>query len=181
MKNLMLVLGFLITAPVWAQAPGPVERVDVPGVGRVPYQMLFEERSLPGESRDAFVLRLADRMRRFSEKTGFEACGVLGSDGVGFGVIVGTNNAHAGCANFHAKVPEGMTSTRLSVHSHIAKSTYTANRADRMVLGPLAVGKLMNREDPEAFSDEDKAGGPGYLVSPKSVWRFDGTDVHEVR
>ena len=87
----------------------PVEYVRIPGIGRVAYQFLFEELSEPGESLDSFASRIGPRLRDYTAGAGYEACGVIASDGAGrYGVVIGTSRGHTVCVNFNARVPEGM-------------------------------------------------------------------------
>ncbi len=107
--------------------PQPVERVHIQGLGTVDYEHLFTDTSEPGESMDAFAARLGPRLRQFSDATGFEACGVIASEGQRFGAVIGTNRSRIACANFHAKVPQGMTSTGETIHSHGVNRSVNAN------------------------------------------------------
>lgn len=152
---------------------GPVEKINIPGIGRVDYQFLFTEISAAGESLDAFALRIGPRLRAFSDETGFEACGVLATDGTRFGVVVGSNHSHIACANFHSKVPEGMSSTNETIHTHGKEKVLTNNRNDRALQGQAFHGQRVLRavagQNIREFSNMDYDGGAGYLATPEGV------------
>ncbi|HEL3006461.1 TPA: hypothetical protein UM358_000787 [Stenotrophomonas maltophilia] len=153
----------------------------VPGVGRLPYLQLFEEHSAPGEDLDAFVVRVAPRLREYSRETGFEACGVLASDGARFAVIVGTNQAHTLCVNDATKVPAGLTHSGHTLHSHPV-GEYRVNAQDRLVLGALTPLNSRQKRGPAGFSAEDIASGHGYVVERDRVLHQAGQNaVREVR
>lgn len=158
--------------------PGPVEQISVPGLGRVPYQRLFEVVSEPGESLDTFAARIGPRLRAYSDATAFEACGVLATDGTRLGVVIGTNGAHIACANFESKVPNGMRSTGQTIHSHGGEKSFNANRADKALLGGQLGGRAVatvHGQTLDAFSPLDFDGGPGYLATPTGMKHQDGT------
>ena len=175
----------LLSGSVFAHegAENPVERVNVPGIGSLSYQRLFEAVSEPGESLDGFVLRIAPRLRAYSDATGFEACGLLATDGERFGVVVGTNQSHIACANFKQIVPAGMNHTNQTVHSHGTDTPFKPNRSDYALSGaglattshgknsgrPLSV---MSGQTLDEFSKSDFDGGPGYLAAPDGLVLF---------
>lgn len=172
--QLLAVLAFaFLASPALAGDYGPVERVQIPGIGAVDYQHLFTETSQPGESMDAFALRLGPRLRQFSDETGFEACGVLATDGERFGVVVGSNRSHIACANFHSKVPAGMRATGQTIHSHGKERGVRANRNDLALNGEIGHGqggiRRVAGQTLDAFSATDYDGGPGYLAAPQGV------------
>lgn len=147
----------------------PVEYVRIPGIGRVAYQFLFEEISEQGETLDAFVLRVSPRLRAFSDATGFEACGVLSSDGERFGVVVGTNHAHIACINFSAYRPAGMTSVKKTLHSHGGQGKFKPNKADITLQGQHMTGRYarintVHGQALDTFSEDDHRSGAGYLA-----------------
>lgn len=150
--------------------PSGIKRVEVPGLGTIDYLRLFEAVSEPGESLDNFALRIGPNLRAFSDDTGFEACGIIASDGERFGVIVGSSQAHALCANFTDKVPEGMKANGQTIHSHPRGDSYKINATDRAFLGPLyRIGDRYTRSNRGVFSADDFSAGPGYLVSPSGA------------
>ena len=176
----VLTLAFLAFPALAQDTGGVVEQVKVPGFGQIAYQHLFTATSETGETLDAFVLRIAPRLRAFSDETGFEACASLASDGERFGAVVGTNLGHTVCVNFHAKVPQGMAFTGETVHSHTHAARYRANKSDRLVLGPSTrLGQVVHGGNPDEFSDEDYA-APGYMVSTGQVLHQSGKGTERV-
>lgn len=174
MNRFALALVALMFAFPAAAASGQVERIFIPGFGPITYQHLFTQTSEAGETMDAFAARIAPRLREFSDATGFEACGVIATDGERFGAVIGTNGAHTACVNFHAKAPAGMAFTGQTIHSHTHKARYRANRSDLIVLGSGArLGQVVRGGHPDLFSDEDYA-APGYMVSTGAVWHQEG-------
>lgn len=171
------------------QAQG-AERVHIEGVGRVPYSMLFEVVSEPGETMDAFALRLAPRLRAFSDETGHEACGAIGRAADGrLGAVIGSNGSHVACAVFGAKVPAGMVATGQSIHSHGGERAARANKADLALMGKhLAemggagrAAVYVNGQTLDAFSQVDFHGGPGYLAIPGARVLHQSGTPHSVR
>ena len=161
----------LLASPVFAHegAENPVEQVAVKGLGVMTYQRLFEAVSEPGETLDAFVLRVSPRLRAFSDETGFEACGVLSSDGERFGVVVGTSHAHIACINFSVYRPAGMTSAKKTLHSHGGQGKFKPNKADMALQGQHMTGRYarintVHGQALDAFSDDDHRSGAGYLA-----------------
>ena len=192
MRKFLAVLAFLACGQVWAEGgstpnggiePGEVQRLNVPGIGRLDYQRLFEAVSEPGESLDAFALRIGPRLRAYSDATGFEACGVLATDGQRFGAVVGSNRAHIACANFDAFVPTGMKPTGQTLHSHGNDRPSRANKNDLALMGQQlaaqgGVGKALVTvagQALDAFSVADFRGGPGYLATPAGLLHQQGS------
>lgn len=162
-------------------AADDVQRVRIPGIGVVDYQRLFEVVSEPGESLDAFALRIGPRLRAYSDDTGYEACGVLATDGERFGVVIGSNRAHVACANFDAFRPASMKPTGQTIHSHGVEGRFHANRNDVALQGQLFAGQMgiksVAGQKLDDFSRMDYDSGPGYLATPSGVihQRGDGT------
>lgn len=151
-----------------------IERIQIRGIGTVDYQHLFTAISEPGESMDHFAFRLAPRLREFSDATGFEACGVIATDGERFGAVIGSNHAHIACANFSSKVPAGMEPTTQTIHSHGTDQQFSANRNDKALQGEQLAGarggiRGVAGQRLDAFSAMDYHGGPGYLATPNGV------------
>ncbi|WNH54802.1 hypothetical protein [Stenotrophomonas oahuensis] len=148
----------------------PVESgfLTVPGLGKLPYHFLFEEFSAPGENLDAFVLRVAPRLREYSRETGYEACGVIASDGAQFSVIVGSNHAHTLCVNDSRKVAAGMVHSGQTIHSHPV-GEYRVNAQDKLLLGALTPLNSRQKRGPAGVSAEDLLSGHGYVVERNRV------------
>lgn len=176
---LFLVLASLST-PILAMdlmvPDSAVQRLEVAGIGRVDYQRLFTETSQEGETLDAFVVRIAPRLRAYSDATGFEACGVLATDGQRFGVVVGSIRAHAVCVNSRLFLPEGMTPVGQTLHSHPRGSSYRVNEQDRLFLGMLTPLRSTQERGRPGFSPEDFSSGSGYVVERNRVLHQEGPD-----
>lgn len=150
-----------------------IERVRIPGLGVVDYEFILEARSEPSETMDEFAVRLGSKLREFSDRTGYEACGVIATDGERFGTVIGSNRSHVACANFSSKVPEGMRATDETIHSHGLDKSFNANRNDLVLQGQAFHGRPGLRgvggQDTRRFSEMDYDGGPGYLATPDGV------------
>ena len=154
-------------------AHGPVETLDVPALGgALTYQHLSTEVSAPGETLDAFVVRIAPVLRAYTRATGYEACGVLASDGERFAVVVGSNLSHAACGTSDTFVPSGFSPVGQTLHSHRTGGTYRANESDRTLMGGR-VGANFKSSAPDEFSPHDFH-APGYLVGARGVWHQEG-------
>lgn len=177
----MFIAGLALAATAGAACAGntdgmEITRIAVPGVGTVPYQQLFEAVSEPGEALDAFMLRVAPRLRAYSDATGYEACGVIARNDQGqYGVVVGTNHAHIACVNLSRIVPAGMRATGETIHSHGGDRAVAASKVDLQLMGKR-LAKMggttraiitVHGQKLDAFSPTDFEGGPGYLAAPE--------------
>ncbi len=164
---LVVLLG-LGSIPANANNSPVGDRVDTTAL---PYEHIADLRSLPGETEHAFLLRVAPQLRAYSDKTGFEACGIIGADGHGgFGVVLGSSHSHIGCANDPARVIAGQTSTGETIHSHGRRGLrILATPADVIMMGsPIDPPRYMGGFDLAHFSDADFA-HPGYLATPTGL------------
>lgn len=156
-------------------------------VRKIPYERIGEERSAPGESLDAFVLRIGPKLRAYSDATRHEACGVLAKDDNSYGIVIGTSGSHLACAIFMNKVPEGMTSLRVGIHSHGGKEQFRANKSDRLFMGLGDDARTISRavvygQELNMFSETDHHIGEGYLATETGVLHYDGAgNTREVR
>lgn len=162
--------------------------LNLPGYGRVSYEQLFEDQSQEGETLDAFMLRVAPKLRAYSDKTKYEACAAIASDGQRFGVIVGTNRAHVACAVLHEQVPEGMKTIGESIHSHGGEGSFSSTRSDMALMGPalaqaksLGKRKVVHGQVLDQFSEVDFQAGPGYLATPDGLLHQNKGKVRKVR
>ena len=173
MRALIGTLMLLMAGIAGAENYGPVETVNVTGYGLLTYQELFTVVGDEGQSMDEVAKLAAPRLRAFSDATGFEACGVLATDGERFGVVVGSNQSHIACANFNRFTPAGMKPTGQTIHSHGVEGRFNANRMDVALQGQHFHGKPGVRsvagQTLDAFSAMDYDGGPGYLATPTGV------------
>jgi hypothetical protein len=164
----LLIFSGLGSIPANANNSPASDRVDT---AALPYEHIADLRSGPGESLHAFLRRIAPQLRAYSDKTGFEACGIIGTDGHGgFGVVLGSSHSHIGCANDPAREIDGMTSTGETIHSHGRQGLrIRANAADVIMMGsPIDPPRYMGGFDLMRFSDADFA-HPGYLATPSGL------------
>lgn len=121
--------------------------------------------SVPGESEDAFVLRVAVPLRAFTVAQGVEVCGLLMKDASDRWMIhVTTNLSQIRCDPVAFSVP-GFAPVGMSVHTHPNGNLLTATTEDA-ALAHLTAN--LDRFYPEGadFSPADYAAGPGYLIAP---------------
>lgn len=153
MKRALFVLVLLFAAPALA--------------AHYPTHKLHTMASQPGQSKVAFLLDVAHWMRAYSDKTGFEACAAIGSDGVGYGVVITTSRAHVACYVDYTALIGGMRYTNETIHSHPHPGYYRPNRSDRY-LSPHRIprGYSIHETFQSAnhFSVNDIKNGTGYLV-----------------
>lgn len=159
-------------------------RADEFNGAKVAYQHIADLRSRAGESEHAFLVRIGPQLRAFSDKTGFEACGVIGSDKNGdFGVVLGSSGSRIGCVNDPARVLTGMTSTGETIHSHGRQGSFNMNHADKALSGldPFDINLIpIHGADLFHFSPRDYAAGAGYLATPTGLEYQDGRAGSEV-
>jgi len=151
--------------------------------------------STPGESHDVFVLRVAEALKTWTDETGTEACGPIeqAKDGT-FSVQLTTEKAQTVCLRSTAPVA-GMTYTGDSIHSHPAAKNggYTVRLKGQDLEALEALGQVKLVDDlrrfhirtlpaePDTFSDDDYAGGPGYLVvKGQLLYQHGKGTAHEV-
>lgn len=175
MRLMLLLIALLVPASAWSEERPAVERLSIPGIGRLAYVEVFQELSAPGESLDAFALRVGPRLRAYSDETGFEACGAFAKDESGrWGIVVGSNQSHIACAVLRNKVPAGMRAVVESIHSHGVNRAVRANKSDLALMGQAlakngGVGRAavyVNGQTLDAFSQADLHASPGYLAIP---------------
>lgn len=136
----------------------------------------------PGERRDAFVLRVAQVLKGWTDETGTEACGVIARDDAGaLQVVLTTERSQVVCL-IPISAPGGGTLTGDSIHSHPADGGRHKVRLTVQDLAALrALGRggfvdMLRRMDirqvdaePDTFSVDDYATGHGYLVVGDSL------------
>lgn len=195
MRSLIALLLTLVSAPLLAQdTPLQVNRFeaqfetfDVRDLGRFKYQVLFEVIGSEGQSMDAFAAQVSPLLRAWSDSTGFEACGVIATNGKRHGIRVGSVHSHIGCLNSPELVPDGMTSTDITIHSHGTDQKFQVSAIDIKLMGDTYAGgsygkqtrrhfQNMSGQDLDEFSQADFLGGAGYLAGANGVLMFqDGT------
>jgi len=136
-------------------------------VNGLPYRHVFDAVSTEGETLHQFLRRVGVDMRAFSDRTGFEACAAIGTDGARFGVVVGTSTARIGCAVYPGKVSAGMRYVGDSIHTHGTDENVRLNKADMILAGITdARGVIrVSGQQLDRFSDADFHNS-GYLAAP---------------
>jgi hypothetical protein len=139
----------------------------------LPYVHLEDYISQPGETKIQFLRRVGVELRRYADRTTYEACGTIASDGQRWGIVIGTSDSHIGCIVHSSKVPSGMVSTGESIHTHGRKNfTFHITEVDAFFAG-AADGMRMQSGDVYHFSATDY-GAPGYLATPDGLRYEDG-------
>lgn len=156
-----------------------VEEFSIPGVGKVKYMQLFSEVSEAGESMDSFALRVAPMLRQYSDENGYEACGVIASNGQNFSIIVGTNFANMVCVNSSRFVLEGYQHAGATLHSHGRQGRFRPTKTDLMLMESTFAGQranlaMVHGQALNAFSNEDIKSGPGYLAGENGKLFYQG-------
>lgn len=183
MRTVFFAAAVMVCGMAQATDAGTIERIHVPSLGAtIPYERLFEAKSEPGETMDAFALRIGPRLRAFSDASHFEACGMIATDGQRFGAVIGSNHSHIACANFPALVPAGMTSTGKTIHSHGVDKAVSFNKTDLILSGASDKSsfKMVHGQNTSKFSEADLDGWPGYLATPTGAIFHDGWKVRVV-
>jgi hypothetical protein len=136
----------------------------------VPYVHIADYVSAPGESETHFLQRVAPDMVAYSAQHNVETCGVVGKNGAGFSLILGTNQSHIGCVFQPSVVLPGFVAVD-RIHSHINdKKTFFLNPADATLAG-VEMPSGLQRQKIDAtnhFSAWDYD-APGYLAIPGGI------------
>lgn len=122
--------------------------------------------SQPEESKEAFLVRLAQTMDAFTRATGHEACGLIlkSNEAETYKVRLTTNRAHISCTMMSFREP-GFHPIGEDIHSHPRiVGGVKSNRPDMRNRSDLRCGNRIIIYD-ETFSEVDFNNGPGYLVS----------------
>ncbi len=137
----------------------------------LPRYPVAEYVSNPGESQPDFLARTGLEMRKWSDATAFESCGVLAmSDDGRFGIRVSTSKAHVGCLSDPKDIPVGMTPMDATLHTHGARRAFMLNNVDVVMFGGNRGLPGTRYANPDKFSADDFANGPGYLAGTKGIW-----------
>lgn len=133
---------------------------------------LGEMISSQGESLSAFLARVGVALRAFSDRTGFEGCAALATDGTRYGVELHTNRSHIACVIDEQHIPAGMRAVGESIHSHPQDNqTYLLSAVDAKLAGipnPMAPTRI-KPDSTSQFSVWDYKNGPGYLATPFGI------------
>jgi hypothetical protein len=124
--------------------------------------------SEPDEDHDAFLLRVAHYMQRWTDTNNAEVCGYLASDGTRWGVRLTTLKSQLTCISSKQVVPDGMIASGENIHSHPSAGehgTLSTSMDTKRVARAFReqVGRVI-RPSP-GFSKDDFDAGPGYLVA----------------
>ena len=146
--------------------------------------------SEPGETKEAFVRRIAPIMEAWTTQTGNEVCGVLATDGQNWGVKLTTQRSQVMCFFAATVLPEGMQATTDTIHTHpvppegsthllITDETMESLRMvrDRVMVKRINEGHRRLRVQVQGFSPDDYAAGPGYLIVGGRLLYQDGPGV----
>lgn len=152
-----------------------------PSLDKLPREMLGTYTSNPGETLNAFLLRVGTALHTYSEQANYEACGVIAvatddKASAQFAVITHSNHAHIGCATDAHDIPAGMVSSGTTIHSHIMRHKATLNATDWLMRGlpmPTDGPHEIVIAHPEQFSSND-FDEPGYLATDSGVFFQDG-------
>jgi hypothetical protein len=144
-----------------------------------------------GETKDAFVLRVASVLKNWADTTGTEACGGLAKNADGaLTITLITEKAQVVCV-FSPTAPAGTTYVGESMHCHPPMPTnpdgvIALTDTDKTIL--YALGDHVNgkrsahwvKAEPAGFSEPDYKGGPGYLVSQDKLLYQHGENTSTV-
>lgn len=148
-----------------------VRRTDLPI-----YQVAEIEADNTTEGMDGFAKKVAPVLYAWTKAHyGVEANGNIchTPDGTRWGVRLLTWNAHTGSPRTNA-CPAGMVTTGVDIHSHPQKHTYLPNGVDHLFLHYGLGGSDLVGTEPDTYSPEDLANGPGYLVGAVALHFQDG-------
>ena len=133
---------------------------------RAPFVELGAMDSTEGETRDGFMVRVAQTMDMFTRTTQHEVCGVImvNSDETAWRVRLTTNRSHIACVMVVFD-ESGYVRMGQDIHSHPRiVGGAQANAQDIIRRRDFSCGETIHIFD-EAFSRVDFDRGPGYLVS----------------
>lgn len=174
-----LLLLVLLTSCKEKQAEIPHRHYDLvvnkyilSGYGEIDGANVIDLVSLPGESETAFFIRTGYELLVFTHNTNFEACGrfaISKTEGdPTLAIRLWTNRSHKGCLVTKA-APPGFVAVGEYIHTHPVRSPVIFNANDVTLTGnrfTIGAKVALNTTD---FSEEDYAGGPGYLVADRKL------------
>lgn len=164
----------MVGIPFWAhaeQAPGHALG-QVLTASRTPVEVIEFDRQLSrsGSSRDDFVIQVAQTLRSFTDRTGYESGGLICQDDQGrWGMILQSAQAQV-FMPITAACPEGFgrTDQSVSVHTHPQRPFIVTNSADAAFLGPRhRPGESLKAEG--AFFSVEDFQDPGYVITPLRI------------
>lgn len=159
----LMAVGSCVSMSAFAGINHLSQTVDV---SKLPYEHIADFISEDGETEHQFLLRIAPELRKYSDKTGFEACGVIAKNATHYGVIVGSSHSHIACLNDSSRIPVGMVFTDETIHSHGKHGLrILVNEADIIFMGnPFDPPRYIGGFSLNDFSDTDYD-HPGYLAT----------------
>lgn len=118
--------------------------------------------SQPGESKDAFVTRVAKPLLAWTVANEMEACGAIAEKDGLYSIILTTQNSQLRCDAI--AVYRGWTFIQETLHSHVQKLRITITaRTAALSKGRNMEGDLFRIQD--GYSPADYKAGAGYLVN----------------
>lgn len=122
--------------------------------------------AIVAEREENLLASVADVLQKHSQDTGHEACAQICKSSNQYGAVVTTVGSHIMCPVTNL-CPEGFTPTNVGIHSHPGGHSYKINPVDKILLNSpfYKVGATEKRGKNNAFSEEDFAAGPGYMVN----------------
>lgn len=124
--------------------------------------------SVPGESKDAFMTRVAQGLLDFTLRSGFEGCGMLQENTQGaWRVRLTTTRSQVACLRVAFR-ETGWRVSNQSIHSHPPITKIFLNPVDARLIRRQP-GDRIDVFPPE-YSERDIDNGGGWLVVPKFRW-----------
>lgn len=172
-----LVITLSVVAP-FAMAGGmrPVRSYNT--LADIPYSYLGTLVSSRPTTLNDFVLGISPYLHGYAEKTNTESCGEIAKNKSGvYALIWGTNHSHLACVIPEANVPNGFTAIGMTIHAHPVRRGFRMTKADVVLGGFGCLGRWVGLfvDTPNHFSQDDYAGGPGYLAIPDGAIRQNGS------
>jgi len=138
--------------------------------------------SAAGESKEAFLLRIAPAVSSWTAENQAETCAFVATDGQRWGVKLITIRSQFDCIFAYGVAPTGMETTSETFHSHppATQGGYIkltdATRAAAKALGDPSIRgvQTMRVENGGEFSERDFNAGAGYLVTNGHLLFQDG-------
>lgn len=125
--------------------------------------------SQASESKDDFVRRVGATLTAYTKANKIEVCGHLmkSRHGEGWRLAMTTSRSHLGCIAVSMDDPDYMA-TPETVHTHPYIGSVHPSVEDVAIMPGrgFSVGGMRQYFQPEDFSNQDYASGPGYVIVP---------------
>lgn len=144
-------------------------------------RIVLDFTSEEGETKDAFVYRVATFMNGWTHYNGVEACGFLLQRGESYAVVVGTSDSQIHCDNTFGK--KDYENTGVTIHTHPtprADGKIKLTDRSRKFLGGAYDGRNFFAIERKQFSKGDYAAGAGYLVTEGVLLYQEGVGTRKV-